>query len=402
MASHDSDRGRLGDEGTPDWEQSSMSEADANDAARSNALTEAMPLISVRNGIISAANDPFALTFEQAGGAECVGQPLASVLLDLPESTPQLITLRPLPGMGEWRPVEVSVGKGNVRPALASTVHALEDADEETIVVLPVQSLRDVSSLSDAEAAEVRTKQFIALISNLVHELRTPLNAVIGFSDIMKNELLGEIPVSYRQYSEDINESANHLLSIIDDVLDLGRMTFDDGAIQESVVMVDDLFARSMALIGESASAKTIEISVERSNVPAVIYVDERRMIQVILNLLANSVKYSDEGQSVVLGHRLDGEGNLRLTVSDNGRGMSHDEINRVILPFARSEAAIRSREQGVGLGLAIANTIMKRHGGSLEIESGLGEGTTVSLLIPSDRIIGSADLHSAHPKGGR
>ena len=400
MVSQDSDRGRTREDEALDWDQPVS--AGASEEGDPPSLSDSLPVISVRNGIISAANDPFAVTFEGSGHSGCVGQPLASILLDLPESTTHLISLRSLPGMGEWRPVEVSVGSGAVRPALASTMTPMPDTEEETIVVLPVQSMRDVSSLSDAEAAEMRTKQFIALISNLVHELRTPLNAVIGFSDIMKNELLGEIPSGYKQYSEDINESANHLLSIIDDVLDLGRMTFDDGAIQESVVSVGDLFTRSVGLVRESAAAKNIGMSIEEGDAPTVVYVDERRMIQVILNLLANSVKYSDDGQAVVLRHKLDEDGSLRLEVADRGRGMSPDEITRVVLPFARSEAAIRSREQGVGLGLAIANTIMKRHGGKLEIESALGMGTTVSLIIPADRLIGSADIHSGHSRNER
>ena len=227
-----------------------------------------------------------------------------------------------------------------------------------------------------------------AFLSNMSHELRTPLNAIIGFSDILRNQLFGEIgEARYVVYATDINNSAQHLLHLINDILDYSKIEAGGVALLESIADIDEMITFAIRLLNMKAEQKRIEIGHARQGVPLTLLCDERRVKQVLLNLILNAIKFSDSDSRIeILVSRKD-PGDVFVSVVDAGVGMTHHQAVLALEPFTQVDGAFTRSQEGTGLGLPISLALMKLHGGDLYIDSTPKNGTTVTIRFPEARV---------------
>jgi PAS domain S-box-containing protein len=255
-------------------------------------------------------------------------------------------------------------------------------ARDVTEQVMAERRLRDAKIA--AEAANVSKSQFLA---NMSHELRTPLNAIIGFSDMLAMGLTGKLQAQQLEYARIINQSGQHLLEIVNDLLDLAKIDAGKFPLEADETDPYELANASVEIVREAAQAAGLQLSIEcEPGLPAVI-ADERRMKQVLLNLLTNSIKFTGSGGSVVLGARRAKDGGIAFEVRDTGIGMTPEEIAIALQPFGQLDTGFNRRHDGTGLGLPLARSLVELHGGSLRIDSEKDRGTTVSVLLSASRM---------------
>ncbi|MEE2527077.1 ATP-binding protein [Hyphobacterium sp. HN65] len=233
-----------------------------------------------------------------------------------------------------------------------------------------------------AEEANRSKSEFLA---NMSHELRTPLNAVNGFSEIMLREMFGPLGDSrYIDYVNDIHTSGQHLLSLINDILDMSKIEAGKMKLQKEPVSLTEIVEQSLRLVKARAEEKSIRLaSTLDENLPD-LTADPRALKQVVLNLLSNAVKFTPEDGQVSV-RSFTYEGRLALQVSDTGIGIPKEDLPRLGRPFEQIESQHSKSHQGTGLGLALSKSLIEMHGGEMTIESELGEGTTVTLIVPFD-----------------
>jgi signal transduction histidine kinase len=237
-----------------------------------------------------------------------------------------------------------------------------------------------------AEDANRAKSQFLA---NMSHELRTPLNAVIGFSEIIKDELLGTINQQrYREYAEDIHKSGVHLLDLINDVLDLTRVEAGKYQLHEEVCDLSRTITDGVRLLREVAACKELCMRMAVPSDLPFLLADERSLRQIVLNFLSNAVKFTPQGGDVEIGARLDDKGAIVISVADTGIGMKPDDIPHALSPFRQLEHSFARKYEGTGLGLPLAKALIELHQGSLQVDSEPGTGTTVSARFPAHRTI--------------
>ncbi len=240
------------------------------------------------------------------------------------------------------------------------------------------------TELAAASAANRAKSMFLAKMS---HELRTPLNAIIGFSELIRDASPGRTEAGqYREYAADIHAAGQHLLRIVNDVLDISTIEAGRLKLHEEQVRIDALVTSALKLMSPAARDAEVTLTADLPPDLPALWADEQRVRQLLLNLLSNAVKFSrPPGQAkVAAAVRPDG---VAITVSDNGIGMTATEIARVREPFHQVQDSLSRKHEGVGLGLALADRFMALHGGRLEIASEPGVGTTVTTIFPTDRI---------------
>ena len=255
-----------------------------------------------------------------------------------------------------------------------------------------LRAARDAAIVADRAKSE--------FLANMSHELRTPLNAVIGFAELMRDEVFGKLGNDrYRGYAADIQSSAAHLLAIINDILDLAKIDAGSMDLHESHVDLAALCAASLTIIGPRALKAGITLDAGAVPKHAMIWADERLLKQAVINLLSNAVKFSPPGDTVRLavlmneadGSAGDGEGPIEISVADHGIGMRKEDIPRVVKPFVQIDGALQRRYDGTGLGLPLTKSIVEIHGGELDIDSAPGAGTIVTIRLPASRRRGAA-----------
>jgi signal transduction histidine kinase len=237
----------------------------------------------------------------------------------------------------------------------------------------------------DAEAANRSKSQFLA---NMSHELRTPLNAIIGFSDIIRDAMMGPVSARYKDYAQDIFSSGQHLLSLINEVLDLSKIEVGRFELQEDTVDVAQVIAGCNRLMRPHASEANINLVCKMSAELPFVRADERRLKQIVLNLLSNALKFTPSGGGVTVSAGAQSGGEIVIAVSDTGIGMRPEDVPIALEPFRQLDAGVNRRYAGSGLGLPLAQRLVQMHGGELTIETGLGTGTTVSFTLPAERCI--------------
>ncbi|HVJ41239.1 MAG TPA: ATP-binding protein [Dongiaceae bacterium] len=253
---------------------------------------------------------------------------------------------------------------------------------EESQAKLERQTSDLRAAQQEAEAASRAKSSFLAHMS---HELRTPLNAIIGFSDVMRRGTLGEIaPPVYGEYAQIIHESGGHLLTLINDILDISKIEAGKVDLQPEALDPQVLTDSSRRLVSGLVEAAGSSLTVRVDDDLRSVFGDERALKQVIINLLSNAVKFTPAGGAITLEARCHGHGGgSRLTVSDTGIGMSAAEIATALDPFGQVNSAVSGRHRGTGLGLSLAKMLTELHGGQLEIESTPNAGTRVSVILP-------------------
>lgn len=281
--------------------------------------------------------------------------------------------LRPVTGAS----VPVLVSRGDAVPG---------DGERRRMVFLvPADTL---GAAVDLEAASQSRGRIAEVFANLAHEMRTPLNAVIGFGEILQGEHFGKLAARYKQYAHDIVGAGYHLLALVNGALDLGRASAGAAALEERPVELRAVLASALAMLEPSAAAKAIPLEIDDLAGMPLIYADETRMRQLFVNLIGNAVKYSPRGRPVLVRHRLTEAGDVCIEVVDGGVGMTKEEIAIAMLPFGRTESAMRTGEAGTGLGLPISRAIVEAHGGRMLVESMPRRGTTVSVVLPANRLV--------------
>jgi signal transduction histidine kinase len=235
-----------------------------------------------------------------------------------------------------------------------------------------------------AEAASRAKTEFLATVS---HELRTPLNAIIGFSELMIRGVLGPIGnPQYREYLEDIHQSGSHLLSIINDILDFSKAEASKLELHESEVDVQQVVIGLTRLMGPRARDAGLELC---DRIPVELphlWCDERKLKQMLLNLLTNAVKFTPGGGKIDVEASCD-EAGLTILVRDTGIGIAKADLDRVLQPFVQADNELSRRHEGTGLGLTLVNSMIAMHGGRFHLESEVGSGTTAVLRFPPQRV---------------
>jgi signal transduction histidine kinase len=235
-----------------------------------------------------------------------------------------------------------------------------------------------------AESASSAKSEFLAHMS---HELRTPLNAIIGFSEIIKNQKFGPGSERYPVYAGDILSSGRHLLGLINDILNLSKLEAGRFVLHEEDIDLQALVDACLNVLSTQAVAGRIELSATLDSGRRWIRADERRLRQVLLNLLSNAVKFTPEGGKVRVSSVPRNDG-LAISVSDTGPGIAPEDIPNAMTPFGQIDSKVRRKLEGTGLGLPLARQLVELHGGTFSIDSKLGAGTTVTFVLPRDRII--------------
>ena len=223
-------------------------------------------------------------------------------------------------------------------------------------------------------------------LANMSHELRTPLNAIIGFAEVIDTRALGENNPRYAEYIKDIRFSGQHLLMLINDILDISRIEAGKLELHEEPVDVSGLVESACRMIESRAGASRIALSHILDERCKTVTGDELRLRQILVNLLVNAVKFTPEGGQVRISTRQRSDGGCSFVIADTGIGMDADGIKRALRKYCRVESALTNQREGIGLGLPLSVALTEAHGGRLDIASAPGEGTTVTVTLPAYR----------------
>lgn len=278
------------------------------------------------------------------------------------------------------------LGRKIYQSNLARLDHQAEK--DALIAELEVASAMSEEARRRAEEANLAKSRFLASMS---HELRTPLNAILGFSEIMKNGVMGKINIPiYVEYTNDIHSSGQHLLNLINEILDLSRIEAGRYELNEESISLKNIVVDCIAMIQLKARNKKIKlVEVFEADLPD-IWADEKAIRQVILNLLSNAVKFTPKYGEIKFKLGWTAGGGQYFSVIDNGTGIAEEEIPIVLSAFGQGSIAIKSAEQGTGLGLPIVQAIMNKHDGNFTLQSKLRVGTTATCLFPASRVMRS------------
>lgn len=280
---------------------------------------------------------------------------------------------------------------------LKSTVQAMlafRDQKDALIAELEEEKARSDEARRRAEAANMAKSRFLATMS---HELRTPLNAIMGFSEVMKAEILGPLEnPTYREYAGNIHDSGSHLLNLINEILDLSRIEAGRYDLHEEPLRLADIAADGHRLLQLRANNKNLRVLEDFSTLPPV-WADPRAMRQVVLNLMSNAIKFTPQGGTVKLTVGVAPDGSHFISVRDTGPGIPREEIPKVMQAFGQGSLAVTSAEGGTGLGLPIVKNLIELHGGRFELRSELRKGTEAIVYLPRQRVLqASANLRPA------
>ncbi len=253
------------------------------------------------------------------------------------------------------------------------------------------QTRSEVSLRQRADASSRSKSEFLALVS---HELRTPLNAILGFSETISTQAFGPaVSERYREYAGDIHESGSHLLSIINDILDLSKIEAGRYELHEEVVDLSGLLQRCAALLRERAGSKGLVLACGETDIR--LRADARALKQIVINLLSNAIKFTEPGGRIELDARDVPQG-IEILVADNGIGMNAEDLERALLPFGQAASALTRSEEGTGLGLNITKAFTEMHGGQFIMNSAPGRGTTAIIRLPRERLAAAAPAEKA------
>ena len=263
-------------------------------------------------------------------------------------------------------------------------------AAQAGIAIENVRLFNEIQDKSSQLAAASQHKS--AFLANMSHELRTPLNAIIGFTDVLRSEMFGAVNEKQREYLGDVLSSGRHLLSLINDILDLSKVEAGRMELELSEFSLEALIDEAVTLVRERAGQHGIELAREVDGVDVVL-ADERKMKQVLLNLLSNAVKFTPDGGWVgVTARRYDGE--VEISVRDSGVGIAPEDLPKVFEEF-RQVGAASAKAEGTGLGLTLTRRLVELHGGRIWVESELGKGTTFAFRVPLRESVAEARASS-------
>lgn len=276
---------------------------------------------------------------------------------------------------------------GNFFPALVS-VGSIHDEDGNTTAISVI--CRDITEQKQIQAElaasnielERASRLKSEFLANMSHELRTPLTSVLGFSSLLQQQIFGSLNDKQQLYVRHIHQSGEHLLNLINDVLDLSKVEAGQMTLHLSAISIPELCQETMALVSEQARNRRLTVShLTQTNLPPFIG-DDLRLRQMLLNLLSNAIKFSEEGGEIGLEATVE-ERNLLLTVWDKGVGIAEEQQHLLFQPFQQLESSLNRRHTGTGLGLALTLRLAELHGGTVRLQSKVGEGSRFTICLP-------------------
>ncbi len=271
-----------------------------------------------------------------------------------------------------------------------------------TVMDITLRKQMEESLRLAKDQADSANRAKSTFLANMSHELRTPLNAIIGFSEMMIKETFGALGhEKYKEYLEDVHISANHLLDIINEVLDMSKIEAGRIELDESEVDLDGLIKSVVRMMASRAFGNNVELKTETEQSLPNVFADQRLFRQVLINLVANAVKFSDAGGTVLIHSSILEDGRLQIVISDQGMGIPKEKIKRAMEPFGQvADHPESSNHQGTGLGLPLAKAMVELHDGVLHLESEVGKGTKVFVTMPAYRMLPQKNIPLAAEEG--
>jgi PAS domain S-box-containing protein len=295
---------------------------------------------------------------------------------------------------GSEVPVELVVSRSDLRGGR----HPFERRQEGRAIA--IWTFRDITERRRAEEAQkAALQEAIAtsrakseFIANMGHELRTPLNAIIGFSEMLKEQMLGPIGTpAYVSYAADIHTSGTRLRDALNGILDIARIEGGRYQLEEEPVALAETVDDAIGTVAEAARQKGTTIQCMLDHGLPMVRADARAVRQVLVSLLSNAVKFTGDDGRVAISGGIDGSGDVLLSIADNGIGMPQEQLEKVLKPFQQADTSLARKYEGVGLGLSLASGLMQLHDGSLAIASAPNAGTTVAIRFPAARVLAVA-----------
>ncbi|HEX3862295.1 MAG TPA: ATP-binding protein [Stellaceae bacterium] len=260
---------------------------------------------------------------------------------------------------------------------------------ETLVVLLAMDVLTTVALVCELHEAQNDTHVKSMFLATTSHELRSPLNAIIGFSSMIDSQAVGPIEnEQYTDFARMIHSAADHLLGLINDLLDLSKIEAGRFQLTERVVVVAGAIGEVRSLTRPQAQAKSIIVSTDVAPDIEAVYADPRALRQILINLVSNAIKFTPEGGRVDIAAAQDDRGDITLSVRDTGVGIPADGIERLFVPFERLERAESAAIEGTGLGLCVTRGLVQLHGGTIRLESELGRGTNAIVTLPATRLV--------------
>jgi two-component system, cell cycle sensor histidine kinase PleC len=260
--------------------------------------------------------------------------------------------------------------------------------NQKDILISELKQERDRAE-TEKQKAETANKAKSTFLANMSHELRTPLNAILGFSEILEGEMFGPMANrTYKDYAGDIHHSGQYLLGLINDILDISRIEAGRREIRDEPVQTIEALHDAKHLLEMNAAEKAISIEINADPTLPKVWGDARAINQVVINLLANAIKFTPKNGAISMSATRTALGGLALSVKDNGPGIPENEIENALSAFMRGSLAAKKAIDGAGLGLSIVKGIMTLHGGDIEIKSQIGQGTEIICTFPFQRVL--------------
>lgn len=262
-------------------------------------------------------------------------------------------------------------------------------ARDEALVSLQEQARIEARLVRDRIAAEAAGKAKSDFLAHMSHELRTPLNSILGFSDVMNEKIYGALGhEKYEEYVRNIQSSGDHLLNLINDILDLSKVEAGEVVLNEETLNLGDIFGNSVAMAQGKAGRSLAQISVDLPDLFPHLRGDERLIRQILLNLLSNALKFTPPDGDIQLGARLKSDDGIEIFVADTGIGIAPSDQNRIFEPFQQALKEPNHASEGTGLGLSLSRRFVELHDGRISLDSRFGDGTTITVSLPPERTV--------------